>query len=343
MKRIDAFVTGGTGFIGRWLLPELTGGGRRVAVLLRDNPDGRHRLAELREWVEARGGRSDLLHGLAGDLTRDDLGMDPADLALARTASQVFHLGAAMSFGLPAEQARQVNVRGSERVAELAASGSSLDRLVLISGFQHRRSSKLATSRYHDSKLTADARVRDIAEATGVPLTRVHPASVTGDSRTGQTSQFWGWPDLVQALHRGRLPIVPGVRDHRLPLVAVDHLAKFLAGAPELAETAGGQYWLLHDTPPLADLLRIVADELGVATPRLRVPIPLAAMSLQAGLDRWTGISAEALTFLTAQDLPVAEARRVESTLGLTQPDVAELARVTARFLADHGFRPTAS
>lgn len=337
MSGIDAFVTGGTGFIGRWLLPELTVDGQRVGVLLRG---GRNRLEELRDWVDAHGGRGELIDGLAGDLAAHGLGLDAGDLAVARTARRVFHLGAAMSFGLASEVADRVNVQGSVQVTELAASTPRLERMVLISGFQHRRSGTLTANRYHDSKLDADTLVRELARARGVPLTTVHPGPVVGDSHTGETTQFWGWPSLVRALHRGRLPIIPGGPDHWFPLLAVDYLAQFLARAPHLTETVDGQYWLLHEaTPSLHELLATVATELAVRPPRLHIPLALAALGLRAGLSRWTGLPAEALTFVSDDCFPVADGQRIAAALDLTEPDPIDLACTTARFLVAHDFR----
>jgi uncharacterized protein YbjT (DUF2867 family) len=49
----DTLVTGGTGFIGRWLLVELTRREQTVAVLLRPPVA---RFAALQAWVSERGG-----------------------------------------------------------------------------------------------------------------------------------------------------------------------------------------------------------------------------------------------------------------------------------------------
>ncbi|MBL1119846.1 SDR family oxidoreductase [Streptomyces sp. 110] len=337
MRTVDALVTGGTGFIGRWLLPELTADGQRVAVLMRGESG---RLGELRSWVDAHKGRGDLLHPLPGDLAAPGLRLNADDMVVARTARTIFHLGAAMSFGLPDAVARDVNVEGSLRVAELAADSPRLQRLVLATGFQHRRAPFwMPDNKYHDSKLEADTAVREYAKAHAIPLTVVHPGPVVGDSRTGETTQFWGWPDLVKALWRGRLPVAPGGNHHWMPLVAVNYVAGFIAGAASLDETVGQDYWLLHDsTPPLGELIAAVAGYLGVSAPTLHLPMPLVVLGLRSGLSRWTGLDPEALVFIGTDRFPVADAVRLAEQIGLTEPDPIELACTTTRFLLDTDF-----
>jgi hypothetical protein len=93
--------------------------------------------------------------------------------------------------------------------------------------------------------MEADHLVRDAARTRGLPLARIHPGAVIGDSRTGETTQFFGFPPIVEAIWRGKLPMVPGGAGHWLPLVTVDFLAALIARVP-----ATGSYTVLDDASP---------------------------------------------------------------------------------------------
>lgn len=98
---------------------------------------------------------------------------------------------------------------------------------------------------------------------------------------------------------------MPGSRRTVLPVVTIDHLARFLALMPRDPETAGQAYWVLDDaTPPLPELVALVAGELGVAAPRLRIPVA----ALRALPARLTGAEKETLSFLSADTYPTAPA-----------------------------------
>jgi len=121
---------------------------------------------------------------------------------------------------------------------------------------------------YEASKLESDHLVRDAARTRGLPLTRIHPGAVIGDSRTGETTQWFGFAPLVEAAWRGKLPAVPGREHHWLPLVTVDFLAAFIARVPEFEETRGGSYMLLDDSSPqLVDLVAAIEAVAGPEVP----------------------------------------------------------------------------
>jgi nucleoside-diphosphate-sugar epimerase/pimeloyl-ACP methyl ester carboxylesterase len=341
MKRFDTFVTGGTGLLGRWLVPELTRLGRTVGVLARD---AERRQSEYSAWVTAHGGRADRVELLSGDLAAPDLGMSAEARAIAQRAVDVFHLGAAMTFGLDPEAAREINERGTERVLALAAAAPALRRFVLVSGFRigyaPADGDEAALTRlgaYEASKIRADRRAHTIARERGIPLSVVHPATVIGDARSGETTLFWGFSDLVRDLYAGKLPLLPGGPHHWMPLVTVDYVARFMARLPEHAPSSGEEYTLLDETTPsLSELAERIARHVGVSPPTRFVPKAIARRLMPA-----MGQSAEALSFISEDRYDVASANRAARAMGLTKPDLDSALKRNIDFLMATRFGKT--
>ena len=337
--------------MGRWLVPALTRRGRRVIALVRDAD---RRRADFLAWVASHDGDPAAVEVVSGDLAQPGLGLSPPDRARALAARDIYHLGALMAFGADRDRSRAANVAATRAVLDLAADAPGLRRLVHLSGFrligghQHRHHGidpdgpyraadydrlYRRLGAYEASKMEADHLVRDGAAARGIPLTIINPGGVIGDSRTGETVQSIGFAALVEMLYRGKMPAVPGGRHTWLPLITVDFLADFLARVPEAPAAAGRDYALLDDrTPPLADLLGLIAQHLGAHAPRRRIPLALAR--------RLQPSRSEELGFLTDQRYDTAPTQRMAHQLGLTLPDVVAAALgsaehvVATRFLA---------
>ncbi|WP_434426649.1 SDR family oxidoreductase [Nannocystis pusilla] len=121
-------VTGATGFLGRELVHHLlaTEPTTRLALLVRgrDEAQAKARGAEvLRDRLsgEALAAAERRVEIVRADLERDNLGLDPATYAgLAGRATGVIHGAASVSFSLPLEQARAINVDGTSRMLDLA-------------------------------------------------------------------------------------------------------------------------------------------------------------------------------------------------------------------------------
>jgi len=158
-----------------------------------------------------------------------------------------------------------------------------------------------------------------------VPLTIVNPSTVIGHSRTGETDQRIGLAATVIDLIEGRLPALIGGPSTFVPVVTVDYLAQFMSLLPPLQQTAGQSYWVLDDnTPPLPDLLRLLADHHGIRRPRLRIPIGILKR-LPASL---THADPETLSFLSSDRYPTEQATTLAVAHGLHHPDTgAALAR----------------
>lgn len=358
-----ALVTGATGLIGRWLVPELTRLGRDVVVIVRRAAERR---AEYLAWVAAHGGIAAKVTLVDGDLASDGLGLDDDGRRLAATTRDVFHAGALMQFGLSEEVARRANVEGTRTLVELALASPHLRRFVHISGFKVGDDRAFAAlgldpeapfdpswydrlyarlGGYEASKMEADHLVRDLARTRDLPLARIHPGAVIGDARTGETTQFFGFAPIVEQIYRGKMPAVPGGTQHWLPLVTVDFVAALMARLPELEETRGGSYTVLDDaSPQLLELVARVAERVGMRAPRRRVPVGLAKLLLRTRVVPGGAEQAEGLAFLADRRYDTSSTRRLGHALGLAWPELgAAIDRSVDYLLATRfGARPAA-
>ncbi|MEU8304210.1 SDR family oxidoreductase [Actinomadura sp. NPDC048955] len=345
-----ALVVGATGFVGRWLTAELLGRGRAVAVAVRG---GAGRGGELRGWLREHGVDDQGLLVVGADITRPGLGLDEEDRERLEAVRDVFNAAALFRFGLGREEARRANVDGAVNVARWAAARPRLRRLVHVSGYRVASDGRLAypvpakeldvlyrrLGAYEASKLEGDAAVRAVAAETGAPLTAVHPATVIGHSVTGEAGQYIGLAEMVRDLWAGRLPALAGSRRTFVPVVTVDHLARFMAAVPEYDEGAYRAHRVLDDaTPPLPELVGLLARHLGVRPPRVTVPVGLVRRLPRA----LTGVEPETLSFLSEDRYDTSSADALAKEAGLSHPPVEDALRLWAdRLVADRfGVRP---
>ncbi|MGI5156775.1 alpha/beta fold hydrolase [Microbispora sp. CA-102843] len=326
-----ALVLGATGFVGRHLVLALGHAGVRVSTAGRSHESYRR----LARWL-AEHGHDEAPADLRVDFTKPSLiegGLDDV--------TEVYNCAGAYRFGMPADEARRANVDSVRAVVAFAARLPRLRRLVHVSGYrvgrqdprpwseEQRRKTYRALGAYEASKVEADAVFQTEAERLGVPWSVVNPASVIGDSVTGESGQYLGLASTLRDLWQGGLAAVPGNARTFVPVVAVDYLARFMTLLPvdETAERAS--YWLLDDdTPPLPGLLALVAEHYRVETPRVRVPVALVKRLPR----RLTKADPETLTFLSSDRYPTGSARAFAARHGLAMPDTA----TTIRRWADH-------
>ncbi|MGW4650530.1 SDR family oxidoreductase [Kitasatospora sp. NPDC004289] len=344
---MSTLVLGANGFIGRWLVLELLTQGRPVAAATRPG-----RAAALRGWLAAHDAPADRLTTVTADITRPDLGLSPADEARLHDVRDVHNLAALYRFGLGRPEARAANHDGALHVARWAAARPGLRRLVHLSGYRvgdrpvplpPAEADRLyrTLGAYEASKSEGDSALRALAPHLGLPLSVVSPSAVIGHSATGEAGQYLGLATLVDQLHRGRLPALPGSRRTFVPVVAVDHLARFLAATPEHDREPLTRHTVLDPTTPeLPELIGLLAAHLGVRPPRLRIPVGLVRRLPQA----LTGADPETLSFLSEERYDTASADRLARAAGLAQAPVADVVRRWAdRLVAeDFGRRPGA-
>ncbi|MEU0569007.1 SDR family oxidoreductase [Nonomuraea sp. NPDC005983] len=337
-----ALVFGATGFVGQHLILALGQAGVRVSTANRSRESYRR----LVRWLAEHGHDQapadlpvdfeapSLIHG---DATRWD------------DVTEIYNCAGTYRFGMPADEARRANVDSVRAIVAFAARLPHLRRLVHVSGYrvggqdpelvpwsdERRRETYAALGAYEASKVEADAVLQATADRLGVPWSIVSPASVIGDSTTGESDQQLGLASSLKEIWQGTMAALPGNVETFVPVVPANYLARFMTLLPleEAAERAA--YWVLDDdTPALPDLLVLVAGHYQVKIPRTRIPVPLLRR-----LPRWlTKADPETLTFLSSDRYPTGPANAFAVRHGLAMPEVTTSILRWADYLAAHRF-----
>lgn len=254
-------LTGATGFLGMETLARLIDRGeQQIIVLVRTDDDRgvQQRLARvLAQLYDEPGRLADQVHAVRGDLLEPGLGLSREDRRrLVDSVDRIIHCAASISFELPLEQARAINVEGVVRMIELAreiTAGGGLRRVVHVStayvGGRHSgefREEDLDVGQefrntYERSKHEAEHLLR---EATDLPIVIARPSIVVGHQTSGWTPAFnvIYWP--IRAAERGLLKEVPARPDSIVDFVPVDYVTDGLIGLLE-DSAAQGTYHLV--------------------------------------------------------------------------------------------------
>src|SRR5512139_3490557 len=114
---VRAFVSGGTGLIGRFVVEALLARRVPVTMMVREGSLGSRldRIAALRDRAAREGVSLDLM---AGDVTQPGLGLDAAGRAALAGAAHCFHLAALYDIEASAEALEQANVQGTQHLLD---------------------------------------------------------------------------------------------------------------------------------------------------------------------------------------------------------------------------------
>jgi len=275
-------VTGAAGFIGWHVASQLAQ--RGIAVRATDlHPPAR------------------TLHGGEIEFRSADL-LDPAPWAgLLNGVETVLHLASAhLQVNADENHYRAVNVGGATQLVH-AAADAGVQRFVHVStvGIYGHVAQPPATedaprspeNLYERTKLEGEQAVMAAAQKRGLDLIIIRPAWVfgLGCPRTAK---------LARTIGKGSFVFIGAGSNLRHPIYIDDFVAGLVAAATTTNTLARRDFILAGPTPmPLHDIVRDVATALGVATPRRRLPRPLAYM---------LGLIAEGLGALTRREPPLS-------------------------------------
>jgi long-chain acyl-CoA synthetase len=255
-------LTGATGFVGMEVLARLLERGDEVVAIVRaaDRAGAAARVEDVMELVGVKGA----VEAVPGDLATDDVEVEgPLDA--------VIHCAASISFTLPIDEARAINVEGTRRVLDIAARSDA--RVVHVSTAyvagrhvgrfceDQRDAGQAFRNTYEETKLEAEA----LVEASGLHAAILRPSIVVGEAGTGWTPAFnvMYWP--LRAFSRGLLDEVPAMREGRVDVVPVDWVADGIVAA--LDARATGTYNLAA-----GDGAATVTDLIALGTARFDRP-----------------------------------------------------------------------
>ncbi|TGD73918.1 SDR family oxidoreductase [Mangrovimicrobium sediminis] len=265
------FITGGTGFIGRFFIEQLLRE-RQGKIYVLTRPQSRARFAALCEGLSGSAGR---LVCIEGDITQPLLGMGDEDLAtLGDERVHVYHFAAIYDLAVDAEAQRGANIDGTRNAVELAAR-------IGAAGFHHVSSIAAAglykgTFRedmfaeaehlehpYFATKHEAESVVR---KECRIPWRIYRPSMVVGDSRTGEIDKIDGVYYTFKSLQKLRRLLPPwfpliGLEGGKFNIVPVDYV---VAAMDHISHREGLDGQCFHLTDPrhhsLGELLNIFAD-----------------------------------------------------------------------------------
>ena len=233
---MNYFVTGGTGFIGRFLLARLLKReGAVVYVLCRKS--SQHKFEEL---LDELGATDEQLIPVFGDISHPGL-VSEDDLArLSGKIDHVFHLAAVYDMNMDEATGGTVNNQGTRNVVDFVNRLGGKVRLhhmssIAIAGTEwegvfketHFDEGQNLTHPYYRSKFTSEKIVRDECKA---PYRIYRPGIVVGDSETGVMDKIDGPYYFFKLIQRIRdnvpkwLPLV-GIDGGQMPVVPVNYVA----------------------------------------------------------------------------------------------------------------------
>lgn len=320
-----AFVTGGTGVVGRPILARLLEDGRPVAALARSEDSAR------------------AVAAMGADPVRSDLLDVDALAAGMRGCETVFHAAGLNVFCLPAPSMLfRVNVGGSRAVLA-AAARAAVRRIVYTSsaatlGEERGTVGRETTphrgwflSAYERSKYEAERDVLADSEQHGLEVVCVNPSSVQGPGRTVGTAK------LLLAYLNGRLKVIV---DTRLSFVDMADCTE----GHLLAEEKGqpGQRYVLNGATLSVEQALDMLDRIsgvGERVRRLPAPAALAAAAAVEAVFRLRGRRAPLCREMVRTLLHghAYDGSRASRELGLRYTPPEETLRRTCRWYREQG------
>ena len=259
---MTVLVTGAAGLIGSHVTDVLVERGDRPRVLVRP------------------GESLEVLPTAVVDIHRGDVADRGVLEAALRNVDCVLHCAARTGPWGSWPEYERTNVRGLEVLVRTAVA-TGVRRIVHVSSIVVHGTDVGGTADetaplreepnpYSRSKVAGERLAEHLIREHGAPVTIVRPGWVYGPRDTASFGR------VVAAIARGRM-IMLGSGENHLPLIYVRDVAQGIVLASEREQSAGHSYLLVNDEPVTQrEFICAIASELGVPSPKLRIPYRLA-------------------------------------------------------------------
>jgi thioester reductase-like protein len=271
----DIFLTGGTGFLGAFIIRELlqeTDADIYCLVRAANAEEGKsklqHNLTTYALWDDKFNSR---IIPVVGDLAQPLLGIPSQEFhILAGNIDTIYHSAALLNYVYPYSALKTANVLGTQEVLRLACqtkvkpvhyvSSVAVFESTAYAGhlveeqdeFNHWEGIYLG---YSQTKWVAEKLVK-VARDRGLPVTIYRPPLISGDSKTGICNTH----DFINLMTKGCLQMgsFPDV-DYMLDMSPVDYVSKAIVYLSRQKESIGKAFHLQHPQPiSLKDLVEWV-------------------------------------------------------------------------------------
>ncbi|WP_020407662.1 SDR family oxidoreductase [Hahella ganghwensis] len=253
---MNYFVTGGTGFIGRFFIPKLLARGGTVYMLVRESS-----LEKLDLMRVAWNAKPEQVVGIVGDLGEKLLGISDKDQAMLKgKVDHFFHLAAIYDMKASAEEQEVANVEGTRNAVQLAEAleakcfqhVSSIAAAGLYRGIFREDMFEEAEKLDNPYLRTKHESEKVVRKECQVPWRVYRPGMVVGHSETGEMDKIDGpyyFFKLIQKLRNTLPQWVPtvGIEGGRINIVPVDFVVNAM---DHIAHIDGEDGKCFHLTDP---------------------------------------------------------------------------------------------
>jgi NAD(P)-dependent dehydrogenase (short-subunit alcohol dehydrogenase family) len=353
---VNYFVTGSTGFIGRFVVERLLA--RRdaqVHVLIRESS------ADKFEALKARfPDHADRLHAVWGDITVPGLLTGEGGLKLNGSGfDHVFHLAAVYDLNMDDATADRVNNEGTRNVVDfvnglsasvvmhhvssVAVAGADYVGRFTEDMFDEGQPLKHP---YFRTKFQSEAIVRDECK---VPYRIYRPGAVVGSSPTGEMDKIDGPYYFFKTIQKIRdnvprwLPLL-GVEGGQVPIAPVDYVADAIVAIAHKEGLNGKTFCLIQsDSPRVGELIRILLEaahgpDIARSFELPRVPAPMKELAqrlasrvpgnVKKRISEALGIPVSALGYINNRAIfDDKQTRAALKGTGVQCPDLKDYAR----------------
>ncbi|MFN5952860.1 MAG: thioester reductase domain-containing protein [Dolichospermum sp.] len=268
----NIFLTGGTGYLGAFLIKELLEVSEAILYCLvraSNVEEGKSKLENnLQQYGIWQDKYSHRIIPIIGDLSQPHLGINPEQFQyLAANIDTIYHSAALLNYVYPYSALKTANVLGTQEVLRLACQ-TKFKPFHYVSSVAVFESSAYAGKivkenddfddwegiflGYSQTKWVAEKLVK-IAGSRGLPITIHRPPLISGDSKTGICNTH----DFINLMIKGCLQMgsFPDV-DYMLDMSPVDYVSKSVVYLSRQETSVGKAFHLQHPQP--ASLISLV-------------------------------------------------------------------------------------